>query len=219
MHTTSFDKYRDIYVSVNGITLTGIAQSPEQAKSVVLFAHGASGTRFSALNRFVADQLTIAGFATVLMDLLTPGERSLAQQRGLKANIALIASRLICTIDWIKRDAALQQLPLGLFGSNTGATAALAVAIERSVDIGAVVLSNAKPDLIKNYLPLVKAPTLLIAGDKDHAQLQWNRETLPALGEQYQAEAISGSTHDTGNKHILEQIAGHTTQWFAKKLS
>lgn len=214
MTNPSIKKYRDIYVSVNGVTLTGIVQTTEPAKGVVTFSHGVSSSRFSTINRHVADRLTEQGLASVLIDLLTPGERTMSKQRDYRANIDLITSRLLCTIRWIKRDETLQDLPLGIFGTNINATAALTAAIERADTVKALVLSNAKPELIKDLLPQVKAPTLLIAGDKDRAQLQWSREAVQAMGGKHQLEIISGTTHDSQNPNVLEQIAIHARHWF-----
>jgi putative phosphoribosyl transferase len=217
MTNNSIKKYRDIYVSVNGVTLTGLIQSQDPVKGVVIFSHGVSSSRFSPINRHVADQLTSAGIATVLIDLLTPGERALSKQQDIQSNVQLIASRILCVIEWIKRDETLGGLPQGIFGTNISATAALVAAIERTDVVSALVLSNARPDLIKEYLGQVKAPTLLIAGDKDRAQLQWNQETLQDLGARHQLEIIAGTTHDAQSPKVLEQIAAHAQQWFVQQ--
>lgn len=217
MNNESLKKYRDIYVSVNGITLTGLIQSIEPVRGVVTFAHGVSSSRFSPINRHVANQLTETGISAVLIDLLTPGERALAKQRDFQANIKLIASRLICTIEWLKRDEALSKIPQGIFGTNISAAAALRAAMECTDDIAALVLSNARPDLIKDLLPKTKAPTLLIAGDKDRAQLQWNREAVQALNSKHRLEIISGTTHDSENPKVLAQIAALARQWFMER--
>ena len=217
MNNQSPKKYRDISVSVNGVTLTGTIQLIEPVKGVVTFAHGVSSSRFSPLNRYVADHLTELGLASVLIDLLTPGERSLSKQSVFQANIELIASRLICTLEWIRQDDALGAFPQGIFGTNISAAAALATAVELKEAVTALVLSNARPDQINDLLPRVKAPTLLIAGDKDRAQLQWNREAVQKLGATHKLEIISGTTHDSHNPKVLEQIADHARQWFLRQ--
>ncbi len=210
-------KYRDIHVSVNGVMLTGIIQSTEPIKGIVLFAHGVSSSRFSPVNRFVADRLTDMGIASVLIDLLTPGERSLSKQRNFQANIQLIASRLICISKWIQQDETLKEFPQGIFGTNISAAAAISAAIEEKDAVSALVLSNARPDQIKDFLPHVNAPTLLIAGDKDRAQLQLNQEIVQTLGTMHRLEIIEGTTHDTHNPKVLEQIADHARQWFLQQ--
>jgi predicted alpha/beta-hydrolase family hydrolase len=210
-------KYRDINVSVNGVTLTGTIQSTDPTIGVVTFAHGVSSSRFSPINRYVADRLTDARIASVLVDLLTPGERALSKQRDFRANMELIASRLLCLIRWIQQDEALKAFPRGIFGTNISSAAALSASLAGKDVVAALVLSNARPDLIKDFLPHVNAPTLLIAGDKDRAQLQRNREIVQTLSNMHELRIISGTTHNSHNPKVLEKIADHARQWFVKQ--
>src|SRR3954452_952599 len=59
------------------IPLAGIAADlviPNDAKGLVIFAHGSGSSRLSSRNRFVAAVLQRARFATLLLDLLTAAE-------------------------------------------------------------------------------------------------------------------------------------------------
>ena len=217
MNSQPSKKYRDIHVSANGVMLTGTIQSTEPIKGVVLFAHGVSSSRFSPVNRYVADRITELGLASVLIDLLTPGERTLSKRHSFQANIELIASRLIRISKWIQEDDLFKEYPLGLFGTNISAAAAMSAAVENKAAITALVLSNTRPELIKDYLPQVDAPTLLIAGDKDRAQIQSNQGVMQTLGANHRLEIISGTTHDTHDPSVLEQIADHAGQWFLQQ--
>lgn len=219
MPTMPIEKSSAIYVPVDGVTLTGIITTPEPVSAIVAFAHGVSSSRFSPANRYIANKLTDNGFATLLIDLLTPGERASSQQRDMQANVAILSSRLVRVIDWIKRNKSLRKLPLGVYGSNVSAIAALIAASERPTDIEALVLCNARPDLVKDYLPTIKAPALLIAGDKDRAQLQFNREILESMQSDHHIEIITGTTHDLRDPHILEQIAQQGRGWFSRHLT
>ncbi len=58
----------------NDITLEGNLSLPEHPRGVVLFAHGSGSSRHSPRNQFVANVLHKAGFATLLIDLLTADE-------------------------------------------------------------------------------------------------------------------------------------------------
>ena len=57
---------------------------PQGAKAIVLFAHGSGSSRRSPRNQFVARQLSLAGLATLLFDLLTPAEEE--RDRGQQGN-------------------------------------------------------------------------------------------------------------------------------------
>src|SRR5437762_2747075 len=65
---------RQVTLPVTGATLEGTLTVPADARGVVLFAHGSGSSRFSPRNRYVAQVLRDAGLATLLVDLLSPGE-------------------------------------------------------------------------------------------------------------------------------------------------
>jgi putative phosphoribosyl transferase len=54
--------------------LEGLLSIPQPASGIVIFAHGSGSGRLSSRNNQVADGLHEAGFATLLIDLLTPDE-------------------------------------------------------------------------------------------------------------------------------------------------
>ena len=63
-----------------------------------------------------------AGLATLLFDLLTPGEE---RDRGNVFDIELLAGRLAAVTSWVRARRACRGLPVGYFGASTGAAAAL----------------------------------------------------------------------------------------------
>ena len=63
----------------------------------------------------------------------------------------------------------------GYFGASTGAAAALIAAAKLPNDIATVVSRGGRPDLAANYLPRVKAPTLLLVGGLDTEVIELNR--------------------------------------------
>lgn len=69
--------------------------------------------------------------------------------------------------DWILEQAETRGLSIGYFGSSTGAAAALAAAAQRPDVIDAVVSRGGRPDLARQALRHVEAPTLLIVGGND----------------------------------------------------
>src|SRR5579883_630551 len=97
--------------------LSGDLVVPEKAAGVVIFAHGSGSSRHSPRNRYVAAALQQAGFATLLMDLLTAAEERVDLRTAqLRFNIALLAGRLLQATDWVQNNTAVKRLPLGYFG-------------------------------------------------------------------------------------------------------
>src|SRR5437879_9461260 len=123
---------RLVRLDLDDATLEGNLMLPAKPAGVVLFAHGSGSSRHSPRNRFVAEQLQKAGFATLLIDLLTADEEAIDQQtRALRFDIGLLANRLVGTIDWLAHEPSTAALAVGCFGASTGAAAALVAAADR----------------------------------------------------------------------------------------
>jgi putative phosphoribosyl transferase len=72
-----------------------------------VFAHGSGSGRFSPRNRAVAQVLLDAGFATLLIDLLTPAEEQEDLRTArLRFDVRLLGERVIGAIDWLSQDEA-----------------------------------------------------------------------------------------------------------------
>jgi hypothetical protein len=77
--------------------LAALLGIPAKRKGIVIFAHRRGSGRLSPRNSHVAQRLREAGLATLLLDLLSPGEE--ADRRNV-FDIALLASRLRRATDW-----------------------------------------------------------------------------------------------------------------------
>ena len=87
--------YHSAQIPAAGVVLEADIVVPQQARGMVLFAHGSGSSRFSPRNRYVAGQLQHAGLATVLADLLTPAEEQADARTGqMRFDIGLLASHL-----------------------------------------------------------------------------------------------------------------------------
>ena len=101
-------------LSLQGVSLQGDLAVPADVDGIVLFAHGSGSSRLSPRNQQVAAGLHDAGFATLLLDLLTQQEEFVDNRtRELRFDIALLGDRLTGAVDWLgtdSRTAALQSL-------------------------------------------------------------------------------------------------------------
>jgi pimeloyl-ACP methyl ester carboxylesterase len=184
---------------------------------VVLFAHGSGSSRLSPRNRYVAGVLQQAGCATLLIDLLTPEEEEAERwTRHLRFDIGLLAQRLVDATHWLVREPVTGHLPIGYFGASTGAAAALVAAAREPDRISAVVSRGGRPDLAGEELTKVRAPTLLIVGDKDVPVIGMNRAAQQRLRVETELELVAGATHLFEEPGTLEQVAELASQWFMR---
>ncbi|HEV3452019.1 MAG TPA: dienelactone hydrolase family protein, partial [Acidimicrobiia bacterium] len=133
---------------------------PEDARAVIVFAHGSGSSRHSPRNQQVARRLEGRGFGTMLVDLLTRDEEAIDARAGrLRFDIPLLAGRLVAAVAWLD-DRASRTAAVGYFGASTGAAAALVASAQQGDRIGAIVSRGGRPDLAADALPAVLAPTL-----------------------------------------------------------
>jgi pimeloyl-ACP methyl ester carboxylesterase len=195
--------------------LQGLLAVPGCASGIVLFAHGSGSSRLSPRNMHVARALNEAGLATLLFDLLLPHE---AQDRRRVFDISLLAGRLEEALDWIEEEDTTTDLSLGLFGASTGAAAALTAAARRPELIKAVVSRGGRPDLAERVLARVRAPTLLIVGEKDQVVIELNRRAMAQLTSPTRLEIVPGATHLFEEPGTLDQVVTLATAWFKQFL-
>jgi putative phosphoribosyl transferase len=207
---------RPVTITIDAVTLEGTLGLPEQAKGVVLFAHGSGSSRLSPRNTYVASVLQQAGIGTLLFDLLTKEEDRIYEQRF---DIGLLARRLVGATLWLTARPESHGMALGYFGASTGAAAALQGAAELGAAIKAVVSRGGRPDLAMQHLERVLAPTLLIVGELDDQVLQLNRQAFAHLAVEKELSVVPGATHLFEEPGTLEQAAKLAQKWFVRHLA
>jgi len=199
--------------------LDGDLRVPDNVAGLVIFAHGSGSSRFSSRNRQVAEALDRAGFATLLLDLLTKDEESVdLYTREFRFDIPRLGRRMIAATDWARADPRVHALPVGYFGASTGAAAALIAAAERPDDCRAVVSRGGRPDLAGLALPKVQAPTLLIVGGDDGPVIDMNRDAMRQMRARVTIEVVPGASHLFEEPGTLEQVEQLAIRWFTSTL-
>ncbi len=202
-----------------GIAGTAFLRRPAKATGLVLFAHGSGSSRHSPRNAFVADALAEGNLATLLFDLLTPEEEAIDRRTAaLRFDIGLLATRLVAATQWAREDPTVCDLPIGYFGTSTGAAAALIAAATLPREVRAVVSRGGRPDLAGSYLPRVQAPTLLIVGGADDVVIDLNREAAARMTVRHRIEIVPGATHLFEEPGTLAEVARLAREWFARYL-
>ncbi len=188
---------RAVRLSTGSVTLEGELIVPPRAEGLVLFAHGSGSSRHSPRNRVVAQLLHQAGLGTFRFDLLTLEEAGADASRGhLRFNIGLLTQRLVCAAHWVAEEDEARHLRLGFFGASTGG----------------------RPDLAGNALRRIKAPTLLIVGERDERVLELNEEAYGMLGCEKSLEVVRGASHLFEEPGALEEVARLASGWFLERL-
>jgi len=187
--------------------LDGDLITPADAAGVVVFAHGSGSSRHSPRNRMVAARMQEAGYATLLMDLLTAGEDEIdSRTRQFRFDIPRLASRLTGAIRWLSDRPDTAEMPVALFGASTGAAAALIAAAEVPDHVQLVISRGGRPDLAGDALPRVQAPTLLIVGGRDLEVLDLNKAAAAQLRGPVEIAVVPGATHLFEERGALDRV-------------
>jgi putative phosphoribosyl transferase len=201
---------KEIMISDGWVRLPGKLSIPSEAKGIVLFAHGCGSRRHSHRNLQIAENLNEAGIATLLFDLLDPLE-ALESENVL--DIPLLAGRLVLAYTAIRQRPETFELPLAIFGTNTGGAAALWAAAILGDSVASVVSQGGRPHLALEKLSQVRTPTLLIVGGLDEQILSINRDAHDRLRNS-KLLIVAGATHLFEEPGALEAASDAAKDWF-----
>jgi putative phosphoribosyl transferase len=212
---TRDDTNVSVRLNVKGVTLVGDLYIPSRAIGIVVFAHGSGSGRFSRRNRAVADTMHDYFLGTLLIDLLTEEEERVDEiTREHRFNIPMLADRLAGIAEWLDAQPELMRFPIGYFGASTGGGAALIAAAKKPKLIKAVVSRGGRPDLADEFLPMVKAPTLLLVGERDEPVIEMNRHAKNQMRTTTELKIIPRATHLFEEPGTLEEVARAAGEWF-----
>jgi dienelactone hydrolase len=198
--------------------LTGDLTLPLAPAGVIVFADATASGRLSAHNRYAAESLARGGFATLVFDLLTRAEESTERYtRQLRLDVPLLADRLAGTVGWLEGQPQLRDLPIGLFGTNTGAAAALVIAT-RTPGVRAIVSRSGRADLAHEALRKVRAPTLLIVGGGDTELMELNHRALRRISANAKLHVIPSAGRALDEPGALDEALRHASSWFREHL-
>jgi len=204
-----------VNIELDEVTLEGILDVPEDAPGIVVFAHGSGSSRHSPRNNYVAEVIRNRGLGTLLFDLLTEEEDRIRVNRF---DIDLLTDRLIAATDWLREREAEREPTLGLFGSSTGAAAALRAAAHMNDEINAIVSRGGRVDMASEVFREVDSPALLIVGGADTDVLKLNREAEAGLQCRTELHVVEGAGHLFEGDGELEAVADVAADWFVGEL-
>ena len=211
---------RAVQIRAGAVLIEGDLTVPQNAQGLVIFAHGSGSSRFSRRNQAVARILSDGGFATLLLDLLTPEEERVdLDTREYRFDVGRLGRRVIGAIDWAGGEPDVMALPIACFGACPGAAAALIAAAERPEVVRAVISRGGRPDLADDALQWVRAPTLLIVGGADDAVVDLNRLAMQHMQAVHvELEIVPGATHLFEEPGAVAEVSRLALLWCRRHL-
>jgi dienelactone hydrolase len=211
---------RPVQIALGDAVLNADLSVPRDARGLVIFAHGSGSSRHSSRNQGVARELEQAGFATLLLDLLTEAEERIdVRTAEFRFDIPLLGSRVSAAVAWARTEDVTAPLPVGVFGASTGAAAALIGAADHPSSVRAVVSRGGRPDLAGEALERVRAPSLLIVGERDEPVIALNQQALARLTAPAQLVIVPRATHLFEEPGTLARVVDLARDWFHRHLT
>lgn len=214
------DLHSAVRIPADGALLRGDLVVPSDARGLVLFALDTGGGRQGRRDRCVARAMERGGFATLLVDLLTPAEEQLDRRTlEYRLDVDRLAQRLAAIVDWIGADRRTADLPVGVLGTGIGGAAALMAAALRSGAIAAVVSGAGRLDLVDTAVRFVHAPALLLAGELDAEGIARNQRAMAVMPGLARMEVVPGARQLLDQAGALDQTSALAAGWFAVHLT
>ena len=203
-----------VSISARGVSLDGALRVPDDAEGSVVVA--CANHHRNPQAEYFARCLPQSGLATLRVDLLNPAEDALYEDR---LDMDLLSDRLACAAGWLRGQAGLDELPLGLFGVGTSGSAVLELAASLKHEISSVVVWEGRPDLVRELLRSVSAPTLLIVGGEDRLVMEHNQEVCGEFSSEKELLLIPGASHECTEPGAMEAVLERAGSWFTNRLS
>lgn len=209
-----------VMIPTAGVMLEAELVLPERPAGVVMIAPGVGGARRRPHLRTTVARLAGAGWATLLVELLTPREERLDESAvQWRLDIGLLAGRLAGVLDWVRDQHDLGGLPVGLLGAGRGAAATLLTAARRPASVDAVVSRDLRIGLGEDTLSRVIAPTLLITADHGSTAEGVARRTARRLGGRTELRVVAEADGPFLEPDPLQQVLALTCDWLLHHLT
>ena len=195
--------------------LRGEVMSATNARGLVIVCNGDGDHVYDETNAYIARELRKAGFAILVVDLLTCGEAvEDAETSALRFGVRLLASRMVSVTRWVRREGLFNGLEIGLFASGLCGGASLLAGM-RSSAVNAVVCRGARLDAVVAQLRHAGAEVLLLVGERDTAHLDCNRRAFRLLPKGSCLTVVPNAGHLLDDAGPLQKVVCDTESWFA----
>jgi putative phosphoribosyl transferase len=189
--------------------------TPEHPVGLVIITQGSGTCNKNQYNAELSQALNSAHIATVTTDLLTMRESA---EHAYRFDVELLCTRLMMVIKFLKHDEEISGLPMGIYGTGTGATVALLTAARLPKQIKALVCANGVTDPVRNLLGNVQSPTLFLSDHDEAAILKQNAQASRLINPRSDFKIVkraelSTNQFDTDYETILKSV-----DWFMDHL-
>ncbi len=210
---------RPVRVSTPSAVLEAHLGIPERPRALVVIASSGSKSRFADGNRVISRILREAGFATLVVNLLTANE-SLhdSESSEIRFQLPLLAARLTGAASWAALHPSLRDLSVAYLAGGVSAAAAFEAAAEFPEIVSSIVSRCGRVELAGASLREVRAATLLVVGELDIANNATNQRAVERLPSNARLHVVPGGKPALSEESEVETVANLACAWFERTL-
>lgn len=207
---------REVAVPLPASQLNAVLYLPSSFRAAVVIGHPSGICRLSSRERFGATVLARAGFATLLADLVSEEEDCTGP--AASADVPLLADRFLACARWLAGHRRTSALPVGYFGVDAAAAAALVAAAIDPARVFAVVTRGGHPERAGASLLLAQVPTLFLAAsgaavDPLEVAAQY---TAGAPGAPRRLAVLPSPSGDFSEGDAFDQVLSLGADWLSR---
>jgi len=211
-------KLRNIELSLpaGAIWLGAKLSHAPDVRGLIIVTQTSAGRHDTSREAYVVQQMQAAGFATLLLDLLTVHEE--ARDPDIRFNTPLLASRLEAALDWADHQPPLEGLSRGLLCSGTASGAAVRAAARLEEGFDALFCRGGRMDLAgAGPLSNVTLPVHVAVGRNDPGR-DMLRRAYDLVKSPKQWQDVGGADESFTQPGTLETVTTLAARWFAEVL-
>ena len=216
-YTTTTERQMRVRIPAGSVELDGVLDLPSEPRGLVIVANGDGDHLYDRGNTAIASDLASAGFAVLIVDLLTPDELAEdAETSALRFDTLLLAARLGRVTAWAESQPELAMMEVGYLASGLCAAAALAASAVRPL-VRSVVCRSARVTA-NRLIDGARAAVLLLAGEHDSAAQRESCATLLRLPSTARLQVVRGARHLLEEPAAADAVTAAAEEWFGKTL-
>jgi putative phosphoribosyl transferase len=218
VHREAIVKHRHLPISLPAehVWLDGLLAHAPDVLGLAVILQTSVGQHQESREAYLAASLQRAGYATLILDLITRYEDS--RDPDIRYNVPLLATRVIAASEWIRHQPQLKRLAVGLVAAGTGCGAAVRAAARAPERFSTLVCRAGRPDLAgAGPLRTQRAPLRLLVGslDSNQAMLRQAYSLVTAIKEWRTVEGAGELFLEPGT---LETAGRLTAEWLGRHL-
>ncbi|TME20653.1 MAG: hydrolase [Chloroflexi bacterium] len=211
------ERHEGVRIRATEVDLEADLGLPAGATGVVIL--GTSATASEPAGEPIVETLEEAGLGVLQLSLLSDRELHEEGVTGeLGMNFELIARRILAARNWL-RESGVPGLPAGYLASGTAVSAALVAASQEPEDVQAVVARDGLPELSRDRLGSVTAPTLLLVSSDDPLVKLLNESAFDELPGEKELRLVPARPVGSGEPGTADEVAALTRDWFLRFLA